>query len=97
MTGALNARVWGGGWKVAEAAGGGYCRLQVPLRLALGARETVAGRRLGALEGGLPPPLPMHLPPPPWVLLVLSTVEALGAAPMDAPRGCWQVPAFRGC
>ena len=47
---------------VAEAAGGGYCPLQVPLRLALGARETVAGR--SALEGGVPPPLPMHAPPP---------------------------------
>ena len=37
---------------------GGYCRLQMPLKLALGVRETVAGRRLGALEGGggLPAP-----------------------------------------
>ena len=32
--------------------GGGYCRLQMPLRLALGVRGTVAGHRLGALEGG---------------------------------------------
>ena len=38
--------------EVAEAVGGGYCRLQMPLRLALGIRETVAGKRLGALEGG---------------------------------------------
>ena len=42
--------------------GGGYCRLQMPLKLALGVRETVAGHRLGALEGegggGVPPPLP---------------------------------------
>ena len=36
-------------------------RLQMPLRLALGVRGTVAGHRLGALEG-VPPPLPMH----PW-------------------------------
>ena len=36
---------------VATAVGGGYCRLQTPLRLALGVRETVAGHRLGALEG----------------------------------------------
>ena len=38
---------------------GGYCRLQMPLRPALGVRGTVAGHRLGALEeggGGLPPP-----------------------------------------
>ena len=43
---------------VAEAVGGGYYRLQMPLRLALAARETVAGHRLGALErgGGVPPP-----------------------------------------
>ena len=48
--------------EVAEAVGGGYCRLQMPLRLALGVRGTVAGHRLGALEGGggYPPPLPMH-------------------------------------
>ena len=37
---------------VAEAVGGGYCRLQMPLKLALGVRGTVAGHRLGALEGG---------------------------------------------
>ena len=42
--------------EVAKAVGGGYCRLQMPLRLALGVRETVAGHRLGALK------LPMH----PW-------------------------------
>ena len=41
---------------VAEAVGGGYCRLQIPLRLALGVEETLAGHGLGA-------PLPMH----PWV------------------------------
>ena len=39
--------------EVAEAVGGGYCRLQMPLRLAVAVRETVAGRwLLGALEGG---------------------------------------------
>ena len=43
--------------EVAEAVGGGCCRLQTPLHAALGVRETVAGRRLGALGGeGLPPP-----------------------------------------
>ena len=53
--------------EVAIAVGGGYCRLQMPLKLALGVRETAAGHRLGALEGG--GGLPMHpcppLPPPP--------------------------------
>ena len=58
--------------EVAKAVGGGYCRLQMPLRLALGVRETMAGRRLGALEGGGHPllmhPWPTHLficPPTP--------------------------------
>ena len=51
--------------EVAKAVGGGYCRLQMPLRLALGVRETVAGHRLGALGGGGgAPSLPMH----PWGL-----------------------------
>ena len=36
----------------AKAVGGGYCRLQMPLRLALGVRGTVAGHRLGALPAG---------------------------------------------
>ena len=35
-----------------KAVAGGYCRLQMPLQLALGVRGTVAGHRLGALEGG---------------------------------------------
>ena len=42
--------------EVAEAVGGGYCQLQMPLGLALGVRETVAGHRLGPLEGGRVPP-----------------------------------------
>ena len=46
--------------EVAKTVGGGYCRLQMPLRLVPGVRETVAGHRLGALERGVPPPLPMH-------------------------------------
>ena len=48
--------------EVAKAVGGGYCRLHMPLGLALAVRETVAGHRLGALEGGMgvPPRLPMH-------------------------------------
>ena len=38
--------------EVAKAVGGGYCRLQIPFSLALAVRGTVAGHRLGALEGG---------------------------------------------
>ena len=52
--------------EVAEAVGGGYCRLQIPLKLALGVRETVAGHRLGALErggGATSPPSKASLPP----------------------------------
>ena len=47
--------------EVAEAVGGGYCWLQMPVKPALGVRGTVAGHRLGALEGegGYLPPLPM--------------------------------------
>ena len=38
--------------EVAKAVGGGYCRLQMTLRLALGISETVAGHRLGARDRG---------------------------------------------
>ena len=41
--------------EVSKAVGGGYCRLQMPLKPALGVRGTVAGRGLDALEGGSPP------------------------------------------
>ena len=65
--------------EVAKAVGGGYCRLQMPLKLALGVRETVAGHRLGALEGGggyLPPSfqcIPGVTPPPsPWLMNALA-------------------------
>ena len=40
--------------------GSGYCRLQMPLKLAPAVREIVAGHRLGALEAvwrRLPKPL----------------------------------------
>ena len=37
--------------------GGGYCRLQMPLKPALTVRGTVAGHRLGALGATSPPPL----------------------------------------
>ena len=42
--------------EVAQAVGGGYRRLQMPLKPALAVRGTVAGHRLGALEGGYLPP-----------------------------------------
>ena len=42
--------------EVAKAVGGGYCRLQMSLSLALAVRGTVAGRGQGALDGGRVPP-----------------------------------------
>ena len=64
--------------EVAKAVGGGYCRLQMPLSLAPGVKGTVAGHRLGVLEGGggLPPPVPMH----PWPRGCSSAGEAEGSA-----------------
>ena len=52
--------------EVAKAVGGGYCRLQMPWKLALAVREAVAGRWLGALKGeeGVPPPPFQCLPGP---------------------------------
>ena len=43
-----------------QSGWGGYCPLQMPLKPALGIRKTVAGHRLGALEGGGYLPLPLH-------------------------------------
>ena len=75
--------------EVATAVGGGYWRLHMPLKLALAVRETVAGRRLGALEGrrGVPAPLPM-LPCPPHPLHRPSPTNAPSAAPLPSPRLC---------
>ena len=54
----------GGGCK---AVGGGYCRLQMLLRLALGVRGTVSGHRPSSPEGGggSPPPFKCIPAPPP--------------------------------
>ena len=63
--------------EVAKAVGGGYCRLQMPLKLALVVRQTVAGHRLGALVGGggvTPPPSSASLA---WGFLVLVLVPLL--------------------
>ena len=69
--------------EIAKAVGGGYCRLQIPLRLELGVRETVAGHRLGALEGGNLPPfqcIPVQPPPPQKKLTVPKSQPPLGGA-----------------
>ena len=47
--------------EVVKAVGGGFCRFQKPLELALAVRETVAGT-LEQTGGAGAPPLPMH----PW-------------------------------
>ena len=63
--------------EVAKAVGGGYCRLQMPLKQALAVRGTVAGHRLGALEGGrvLPPPPFQCIPASPPVLQLVRHGE----------------------
>ena len=50
---------------LAKAVGSGYFRLQMPLGLALAVRGTVAGHRLGALEGGGVHPPFQCIPDPP--------------------------------
>ena len=82
-----------GGW-------GGYCRLQMPLRLALGVRGTVAGHRLGALEGGgtSPPFQCIPAPPPPQPPLQTKTPAFGGSRPYPCaihtltPRGMPPIP-----
>ena len=59
--------------EVTKAVVGGYCRLQMPLSLALAVQETVARHRRpgggvppdGMSHRGVSPPLPMHPYPPP--------------------------------
>ena len=55
-----------------DAVGGGHCRLQMSLRLALGAWGTVVGHRLGARERG------GYLPP----------FRCIPAPLCDIPSGC---------
>ena len=69
--------------EVAKAVGGGYCRLQMPLKLALGVRETLSGHRLGALEGGLPPFQCIPAPAPCMGFLTLLGVQQI----VDAEEG----------
>ena len=70
--------------EVAKAVAGGYCRLQMPLKLAVAVRGTAAGHRLSALEGDgcPPPPLPMH----PWVRQNIPLVHCT-----FPPAGVWGV------
>ena len=74
--------------EVVEAVGGGYCRLQMPLKPAFGVRGTVAGHRLGALEGGgggLTPPHPPSNASLGGGLLALSTTSLLYHMPHASP------------
>ena len=61
---------------VTKAVEGGCCRLQMPLRLALGVRGTVAGHRLGALEGGW------------WGLLPFQCIPGPDALPCHEAMAC---------
>ena len=65
--------------EVAKAVGGGYCRLQMPLKPALADRETAAGRWLGGLEagGGGSPPSNASLPLPSWGHPLLAIRRAM--------------------
>ena len=67
---------------VAKAVGGGYFRLQMPLKLALGVWGTVAGHRLGALEGGQGGGVP---PPPSNASLARGLSPVLGGKEPPAP------------
>ena len=78
--------------EVAKAVGGSHFRLQMPLKLAPAVRETVAGHRLGALEGG--GGLPMHPWPCPRPFLSpgpsdlhLGRVRREAAVRAEQPRG----------
>ena len=61
--------------EVAKAVGGGYCRLQMPLRLAHAVREAVAGHRAPWSGGG-------GIPPPPFQCIPAPSAHAL-----KAPQG----------
>ena len=83
-----------------KAVGGGYCRLQTPLKVALGVRGTVAGHRLGALEEARGPErsgcadedsgrgggggIPMHLW---WQVRMATSVTAPPPQPLPRPPG----------
>ena len=81
--------------EVAEAVRGGYCRLQMPLKLALGVRGTVAGHGPGALEGrggDGAPTLPMH--PCSGGHLSCACLSCPPCTVRDSQAGC---PPLRGC
>ena len=84
--------------EVAKTVGGGYCRLHMPSSLALGVRGTVAGHRLGALEGGggvPPPPSNASLPHPHAHTggHLLTHLLSLGGASLGGWRG-WVLQAL---
>ena len=68
--------------EVAKAVGSGYCWLQMPLKLAPAVRETVAGHRLGTLEGE-----GGHLPPPPSNASLAPKAPPRAARPVCGARG----------
>ena len=74
--------------EVAKAVGGGYCQLQMPLKLAFAVMGTSAGHILGALKAGLPrPPIPMHC----WVC-GLWWDKTRSAGPATTGRQCGPTP-----
>ena len=79
--------------EVAKAVGGGYCQLQMPFRLALAVRETVAGHRLGALEGGggVRVSMEAHTPPHPQPGDGLVILRGWGWGAILAFLGLWLI------
>ena len=86
--------------EVAKAVGAGYCRLQMPLRLALAVRGTVAGHRLGALEGGggglYLTPLAMHAWGPGVRIPCCMCAPGLTPTPLLCPTNRPELRAERG-
>ena len=85
---------WIGGWRrPPKRLGGGYCRLRMPLRLALAVRGTSAGHGLGALEGGPgggvpPPPLQcISLPLPPTASATETRLGETGPHAVEQTQG----------
>ena len=71
---------WAGGWRgLSKRLGGGYFRLQMPLKPAPGVRGTVAGHRLGGPEGGGRGLPPSNAPLPPWALQCVCRASDWGS------------------
>ena len=84
--------------EVAKEVGGGYSRL---LKLAFAVRRTVAGHRLGALEGGYLPPVNASLggggPAVSCGPQFIPTHSTAGRQPVGTPLPNYAYPSVTGC